>query len=321
MLTRIEALIRRHRHRKDLHITRSMGAIVVVSEGRVVEVDRTDALDYCPLQRMLSDRDAATYVEEKVRRFGHYTEKRELTRETVAVPFGTSEMFMAALRKGIVDCAVTVCDGVGTVISASPEIVQGIGARMNGLFYTTPIPSVIAELRGLGCVVFDDARIDQVRGYRAAVATGYRRIALTANGYHGERMAELREVERSSGTTAFVAAICTSGVSDRRARELADSADLVWSCASRRAREAGAHAILQVTHGIPIFVHTLRGLQIAAAYADERGAERLNAIGADEQYILAAAVDGEAVRIGNRTLYLARATLPVPGRREPVPLL
>ena len=44
------------------------------------------------------------------------------------------------------------------------------GARMNGLFYTSPIPEVQAKLRACGCLVFDDARIDQVAGLRRAVA-------------------------------------------------------------------------------------------------------------------------------------------------------
>jgi len=57
-------------------------------------------------------------------------------------------MMMYALKKGGIDAAVTVCDGAGTVISDSPSLIQGIGARMNGLFYTTPIPEVIQRIKG-----------------------------------------------------------------------------------------------------------------------------------------------------------------------------
>jgi len=53
---------------------------------------------------------------------------------------------MYAMRKNVIDSAVLVCDGAGTVIVNRPEIVQGIGARMNGLFYTTPIKNMIVRL-------------------------------------------------------------------------------------------------------------------------------------------------------------------------------
>jgi hypothetical protein len=48
-----EHLIEKYKHLSDFHLTRIMGSWVVVSQGSVVEVDRTHALQRCPLQSML----------------------------------------------------------------------------------------------------------------------------------------------------------------------------------------------------------------------------------------------------------------------------
>jgi hypothetical protein len=74
-------------------------------------------------------------------------------RERIEVPYGASEMLMYALRKGVIEAAVVACDGAGTVVVDRPEVVQGIGAGMNGLFFTTPIREVVERLASEGCRV------------------------------------------------------------------------------------------------------------------------------------------------------------------------
>ena len=150
-----EQLIEKYRHLTDFHLTRIMGAWVAISHGQVVEVERSQVLQHCPLQSMLSDADIKTYAAEKIADLKQFTPEREVWRSDIAIPFGTSEMFMAALRQGTIDCAVTVCDGAGTVVTDVPEVVEGIGARMNGVFYTTSIPKVRERLKSHGCILLE----------------------------------------------------------------------------------------------------------------------------------------------------------------------
>jgi putative methanogenesis marker protein 8 len=316
----IDDLIDKHKDREDLHITRALGAIVVVSNGQVIDVDSSAALRSCPMQRWFGSSEPASYIQQKINKFGHFTCSRQTQRDDIVVPYGTSEMFMMALRCGIVDCAITVSDGAGSLITTNPSVVQGVGARMNGVFYTTPIREMVERYRGIGCIVFDDGRIDQIRAIRTAVSEGYRRVAVTINAFYGESYREARRLERDLGIDVMLAAVCSTGVSRERAQELTDCADIGWSCASRYVRKLGRFAILQLTYGIPVFVYSRKGLELIAAYSDDYGAKRLRNLDDDKQYILASDVTGERISVGKGHLYLAPATLPVIKRRQPDPL-
>ena len=59
-------------------------------------------------------------------------------------------MIMYALERGGIDATITVCDGAITVIASNPHYLQGIGARMNGLFFTSPIEEVVRGIEGGG---------------------------------------------------------------------------------------------------------------------------------------------------------------------------
>jgi putative methanogenesis marker protein 8 len=316
----IDDLIEKHRARDDLHITRALGAVVVVSAGRVIDVDSSGALRSCPMQLWFGSAEPAEYVQQKIDEFGHFRCSRQTQRDDIVVPYGTSEMFMKALTRGIIDCAITVSDGAGSIITDNPSVVQGVGARMNGVFYTTPIKEVIERYRELGCIVFDDARIDQHRAVRTAASAGYHRIAVTVNAFYGETYREIRGLEQDLGIDILLAAVCSTGVSEERAQELTRYADIGWSCASHHVREYGRSAVLQLTYGIPVFIYSRKGLELMAAYSDERGAARLRNLEAGRQYILASDVEGEKIIVGKGYLYLAPATLPVLKRKHPDPL-
>jgi putative methanogenesis marker protein 8 len=315
-----EQLIEKYKHLPDFHLTRIMGSWVVVSQGRVVEVDRTHALQRCPLQSMLSDADIETYAMEKITELKQFTPKREVWRSTFAVPFGTSEMFMVALRKGTIDCAVIVCDGAGTVVTNIPEVVQGIGARMNGVFYTSPIPEVQEKLRSHNSILLDDARIDQMEGLRKAVEAGFTRIAVTVNGRLGQPLRDFRSLEKEAGVSVTIATVCTTGVARARSDEIPVASDLAWSCASCQVRETGVKARLQITEGIPIFVYTSRGIELLAAYSDQCGAEILHGLDPSRQYLLAATGSSTRILLGEIRLALSEVLLPVRSANEPTPL-
>jgi putative methanogenesis marker protein 8 len=316
----IDVLIERHRDKADLHITRALGSVVVVSAGKVIDVDSSGALNSCPMQAWFGSAEPAEYVRQKIEEFGHFRCCRQTRLDSIAVPYGTSEMFMMALRRGVLDCAVTVSDGAGSVITADPSVVQGIGARMNGVFYTSPIREVIEEYRDMGCTVFDDGRIDQVRAIRTAASAGHTRIGVTVNAFYGESYGDIRKLEEELGIDITLAAVCSTGVSERRAEELTRYADIGWSCASEHVRVHGCSAILQLTYGIPIFIYTRRGLELLATYSDGRGAAALTSLDPDKQYILATDVGGERISVGKGYLHLAPATLPVIKGRQPDPL-
>lgn len=318
--TLIDGLIDKHKAKEDLHITRALGAIIVVSDGQVIDVDNTAALRSCPMQTWFGSAEPAAHIQQKIEEFGHFTCCRQVQRHDIAVPYGTSEMFMMALKRGIVDCAITVSDGAGSVITDNPSVVQGVGARMNGVFYTTPIKEVIERYRNLGCTVYDDGRIDQLRAIRTAASAGYRRIAVTVNAFYGETYRETRLLENELGVDIILAAVCSTGVSKERAQELTDYTDIGWSCASRHVRQLGRFAMLQLTYGIPVFVYSRKGLELIAAYSDKDGAQRLKNLDSHKQHILASDAAGERIAIGKGHLYLAPATLPIMKGKPPDPL-
>jgi putative methanogenesis marker protein 8 len=180
----------------DLHLVRYYSSFAAISAGKVIGLTKP-RMSYCPLANYLnkgvfsSDKYNAekimnavkASIEKKIAEFGFFTGKRQIIRKDIAVPFGASEILMSCLKKEIIDVAVVVCDGAGTVIADKPEIVQGIGARMNGLFYTTPIKEVMKKLEKKGCSFIScGGKIDQIKGIKKAVSLGYKNIAVTING-------------------------------------------------------------------------------------------------------------------------------------------
>jgi len=314
---------------KDLHVTRMFSAFVVVSEGKVIKVTEP-SMTHCPLARMFypefhgsphAQEKAREFIakamEDKIEHFGFFTEFRELIREKIEVPYGASEMLMYAMKKGIIDAAVVVCDGAGTVITDRAEVVQGIGARMNGLFYTSPIPVVMDGLRTLKShVVFEDARIGQVEGVREAARRGYRSIAVTVNSFMDEHPADLKMIASEYGVRVCSFMVCATGVSVERLREIEQDADVVWSCGSPELRRmVGTKAILQITTKIPVYVMTRRGLEIVAGYAYDE--EVIRSLDPAVQHLIAGNRRGTKITMGTFQTYLSEAELPVRDTDEP----
>ncbi len=261
-------------------------------------------------------------VEAKIREFGHFTHRREITRKVIAVPYGASEMLMYSLKKKMIDCTVTVCDCAGTVITDVPEVVQGIGSRMNGIFFTSPVRKVINELGKNGAqVIFPKtAAINQEEGIKSAAKKGYKRIAVTVNGFGNASLKNMRLLERRLGISVTILTVCTTGVTPERAKELAQYSDLVWSCASKHIRNLGQNAILQITSGIPVFVFTQRGLDFVSAYCEEEKIiQNLNPL---KKYFISSLNSGKMIMMGKFMTYLTEViNLPVRGKKEPIPLL
>src|SRR4030042_3396545 len=174
----------------DLHITTKACALVAISGAKVIMMEEP-GIHYCPLFKSLFsyENPDKNNIEKKFSRqvddWGMFTCNRHICDDKIIVPFGASEMIMYAMKRKNIEAAVVVCEGAGTVVTMiEPGVVQGIGAYMNGLFYTTPIPDIITGIQSHNSIVLSptDAKIDQAEGVRLAAKSGYRHIAVTVRG-------------------------------------------------------------------------------------------------------------------------------------------
>ena len=313
---------------KDAHIVRFYSSYVLICDGRAVEAT-VPYMTHCPLagflyrdiKRAISvdalKQSILNLVNEKIAKFGHFTGQRELSRSDIVIPYGASEILMYALRKRVIDAACVVCDGAGTVIVKKPEIVQGIGARMNGVFYTSPIQGIIDRLgKADSHVLSQDAVIDQARGVEKAASLGYKKIVVTVNASMDDSLKRLKEIESNSEISLTILALCTTGINKKKIQEISKYADMVWSCASKEVRTIiGKKAIAQLSRKIPVFVLSKKGLDLASAYSSEKNL--ITNLNLRDQYIIAGDSKGKKIQMGNFNARLNTAKLPVRHKGEP----
>lgn len=252
------------------------GARVLVKDGKV-NVLTEPRVSHCPLHEALYgvnviDRVSVKQsIEKKIREFGFCRERR-LFQETLIVPYGSSEIISVCMRKGLLDCAVTVCDGAGTVITSNPALVQGIGARLSGLIRTSPIAGTIKQIKTGGGMVLDEAsaRIDQAEGVFKAVELGFRRIAVTVAGFTSESIEEIRRIPNKKPVRIAIFSICNTCAQDDDVRRIIAGADVVCASASQLIRErVGPKALVQLGLTIPVFALTRLGKELLLSYLME----------------------------------------------------
>jgi putative methanogenesis marker protein 8 len=318
---------------KDLHVTRMCCALIAVSEGRIIKAEKP-RLKYCPLRardnlykfKNFDLEEICNTVNLKMSRFGYFTKERELYREKIEVKYGVSEILMYALSKKGIDAAVTVCDGAGTVITSEPSLVQGIGARMTGVFYTSPIKELIQRIEERkGYVVFPEtARIDQIAGLEKAIKLGFKRIAVTINGFAGEDLRRVREVEKRTNASITALIVCTTGITKERAEEIKRYADLTQGCASLYVREiVGRAARLQIATRLPVFALTQKGIDFVSNYSSEIFKEFIQE---GKKYLISGyhklMKNPRKIRMGNFYTYIGEVEdLPLRVEDEPTPLI
>ncbi|MCF7908576.1 MAG: DUF2099 family protein [Candidatus Omnitrophica bacterium] len=316
--------------KRDIHILKYFSSFVSVSSGKVINITEP-TLAFCPLAEHLykdfsgirgNNKEAIKnsikkVIESKIKDYGFFTDERKISYDDVTIPYGASEMLMFALKKGTIDSAVVVCEGAGTVVTDKPEIVQGIGARMNSLLLTSPIKAIIQKLKAAGCqMIFENALIDQVRGVEGAIKAGYKTIAVTICGHSAKNLKALRSLEKESGIRIISLAICTTGIAKDKINMIRDYADLVWSCASFDIRQMiGPAAIMQLSRQIPVFVLTKNGMDFVSAYAFED--ELIKKLDTKKQYLFSNKPSGQSVRLGSFKAFISESKLPVDGPREP----
>jgi putative methanogenesis marker protein 8 len=253
------------------------GARVQISE-KGVKLLTPPTVEYCPLHEALYgtkkiDADAVRKtVEKKVNGYGFCCENRVFKAEPV-VAYGASEMMQVWLEKSLIDCAVIVCEGAGTVITANGALVQAIGARLTGIIRTSPIKSTIERIEAEGGTVLEkkSARIDQVEGVKQAFNLGFKRIAVSVTGFQAKAISEIRRFEEEAEADVTVFSVCNTCVDDAAVQHIA-KADIACASASKILREKiGTKALMQLGVTIPVYALTEKGKKLVLAYLSEFG--------------------------------------------------
>lgn len=255
------------------HIMEILGMTrVVVEDGKVIEVGEPQ-IEWCPLFekargiKQITSEEVRKNMEFRIRDFGLFTPQRKLEMD-VFVGFGASEIMMTGLNRGMLDVTITVCDGAGTVITANPKLVQGMGARISGLMETDPIPEVIAGIEKMNGTVLDpqNASIDPVSGVEKAVQMGYRKIAVSV--VDALTASRLRELENVYDLDMFIIAAHTTGLTKENAAEILKFIDIITGCASKNIRDI-IKPIAQVGTAVPLFAVTQKGKELLLERAKE----------------------------------------------------
>lgn len=249
------------------------GAHVLLKNGKIKLLTKPKVI-YCPLFEALYDvkeidENAVKFaIETKIREFGFCCEHRAFDNSMV-VPYGSSEIISTCMREGLLDCAVTVCEGAGTVITGNPSLVQEIGARLTGIVRTTPIKTIMEYLKNNGGIILEEstAKIDQYEGVMRAVKSGYKRVAVTVAGFNSKSLTKIREAESDHDAKIAIFSVCNTCATEEDVKRILSGADIVCASASKLIREKiGPKALLQLGVAIPVFALTEFGKKLILSY-------------------------------------------------------
>ncbi len=235
------------------------GARILIDDGKA-EVTEPPKIAYCPMRSRVygtEEEDAASVLatlRENVDEWGMFTSERLLRTEDRTVTFGASEIISDALRDGLLDCAVTVCEGAGTFICSDPQVVQAVGAHMTGIISTSPIPALQERLKREGCTLLDEnAFIDQLSGLERAASMGHKRIAVTVMGKDAFTAQAIKERGTELGVETLLIGVHTTAVCGFTAELMVYYCDILFLCASAQLwKKAGTRAKVQMGTGIPV---------------------------------------------------------------------
>lgn len=260
----------------DRHVIEALGrARITVENGKVVDVGEP-MIEYCPLFdkhrgiKELTKEEIEKNIQFRIDDFGMCTKNRQLRLKDF-LSFGISEILSTLLDENLIDCAVMVCEGCGTVLVTESEMAQGVGGRVSGLVETSPIPELIEEFGQDHVVDSETARIDQVDGLRLAIDNGYKNIAVTI--CLAEDGIILRELEKEyEDINVYIFAVHSTGLGREEAEIIFDTADVVTGCASKHLRDIGKELkVFSVGTSIPIFAASDKGEEFIKLRLDKIG--------------------------------------------------
>jgi len=227
----------------------------------------------CPLHESLYgfktiDKEAVKKtVEFKMQTYGFCCQHRAFN-DTPVAAYGASEIIETCMEARLLDCAVVVCEGAGTIITANPSLVQGIGAHLTGIIKTSPVRRIIQHIKTNQGTILDSrtAKINQARGFEKAAEMGFKKIAVTVAGFQSEHITEIRRLEKMLGVEVTIFSICNTCTAKKDLKHVAN-ADIVTASASSIIREQiGPKALIQLGVTIPVFALTERGKKTMLAY-------------------------------------------------------
>jgi len=262
-------------HIKGEHEIYCCGARVQISK-KGVKVLTKPLIEYCPLHeamygtKNINAESVRKSVEMKIAGYGFCCENRLFSAEPV-VAYGASEMMHIWLEKKLIDCAVVVCEGAGTVITANGNLVQAIGARLTGIVKTSPIPGIIKKIEADGGFILDkaNARIDQVEGVKKAFNLGFKHVAVSIAGFQAKAMSEIRKFQTDEKSDILIFSVCNTCVDNADVTHIA-KADVACASASKLLRtKIGKKALMQLGVTIPVYALTEKGKRLVLAYLAE----------------------------------------------------
>jgi putative methanogenesis marker protein 8 len=256
-----------------MHIMELLGKSIVRVEKEEVLEASDPLIEWCPIFdkvrgiKKVTAKAAAENMKFRIEQHGMFSPRRKLEMGTF-VGFGASESMMTGIEKGIIDAAVTVCDGAGTVITSNSILIQGMGGWISGLTKTDPIPEVLQGIQArCGHVLSpEDALIDQVEGAKFAAAEGCKKFAVTVA--DAQTAEELRQFEKNAGVRIMIIGVHLTGISPEDANRLLEVADIVTGCASKHIREQ-VKPLVQVGTAVPLFALTPWGKELLVERAKE----------------------------------------------------
>lgn len=248
----------------DEHVIEALGKTrIVVRNGKVVEVGEPK-INYCPLFdkyrgiKEITPDAAKENIEFRIKDFGMCTPQRKLKMKDF-LSFGVSETLGTLLDESIIDCAVIVSEGCGTVIVEDPEFVQGMAGRISAFLSTSPIEKIIVTVGPENVLNPETAEINQIEGVLKALKMGHKNIAVSIISVEDAK--KLRNIEKKhEGVNIYIFAAHVSEMSKEEAEELFDYADVITGCASKYIREVGENReVFTAGASIPIYGATEAG--------------------------------------------------------------
>lgn len=261
------------------HIVEAIGlSKVTIKDGKVIDVSEPK-LDYCPLFHHHRGMEKITKeaiwdnIQFRIDDFGMCTPNRKLRMKDF-LSFGISEIMSTLIEENMIDCAVMVCEGCGTLIVTESKLVQGIGGRVSGLVKTQPIPELFDQLGIENILDPETAKIDQIAGIELAIKQGYKNMAVTiALAQDALKIQELKKAHPDVNIYTFV--VHTSNRTKEEARILFDACDVATACASKYIREIGdAESLKTVGQSIPIYSKTEDGKKFLEMRLEKIGGEK-----------------------------------------------
>lgn len=257
------------------HVIEAMGMTkVVIENGEIVSVGRP-AVSYCPLFMKyrgigeITSEVVRENVEFRMRDYGMCGPTRKMRMKDF-LSYGVSELLAMGVSQGVLDAAVLVADGAGTVVVTDPELIQGIGGRISGIIETTPIAEVIQAVGEENVLNPEKGSIDQFSGAQLAFRLGHRRVGVTV-----ARADDARMIRDGFGSSVMLFAVHTTGVDQKDARLFFETCDIVSACASRWVREeARSKALMQVGNKIPIYAASEAGKRLLEARIAQLGGRK-----------------------------------------------